>query len=77
MLDPKLLIPLTSGNILPLSVILVTVMLGSPVNPVQSPANDAAVSVFVPGLYFRSVSVLTVSPLPPAVSTKVIKLLKI
>ena len=71
--DPKDLRPFTSGKRLPFRVMLVTEILGSPDKPVAGALRTPTVSVLVPGLYMRSVSLLSVSPLPPAVSTNVIK----
>ena len=71
--DPKDLRPFTSGKISPFRVMLVTEILGSPDKPVAGALITPAVSVLVLGLYVRLLSLLSVSPLPPAVSTNVRK----
>ena len=59
--EPKLRVLSVSGVILPLAMMSVTVMLGSPVKPVHEPSNADADSVFVLGLYVRPVSLLSAS----------------
>ena len=59
--EPKFLVESVSGRILPFNVTSVTDTLGSPTNPVLEPLNRLAVNVFVPGLYLRSVSLLSAS----------------
>ena len=57
--EPKFLVESVSGRILPFNVTSVIDTLGSPTNPVLEPLNSDAVNVFVPGLYNRSVSLLS------------------
>ena len=57
--EPKFLTASVSGKIFPFNVTSVTEILGSPVSPVHEPLNSDAVNVFVPGLYNKSVSLLS------------------
>ena len=59
--EPKFLTASLSGNKLPFNVTSVTEIFGSPVSPVLEPLNSDAVNVFVPGLYNKSVSLLSAS----------------